>query len=387
MMKKLYIIILLLLVSNLSANVVATVSALKGSADIKRIAEIFPAQLGNKLENKDNIFTKGNSKMQIIFLDETILTIGKNSNFSIEEYLFEENQEPAAKFNMVEGAMRVITGGIGKIAPHKFSVKTRTATIGIRGTNFTIIVRRDGTLLVYCTYGAISVTYNSKQNIVKQSYFIHISPNGDMEDKSFNSNELQIMRDKHFGLSKFPDGDSTKKDINSKESTSSKDFEESNERLDVKFKDDEVVLQDLIDTTPDYIVKDTYSETDASVIAGYSMQEAKYRGVFNTSFSNGSLYSSGDAAMTVNFGNDTAWLGLGNFDDPTEQVRYNFTDVNTNNISGTQVGNTGTANGAFYTTTGNGIAGSFEFVETTNAGTNEVTAQGVYDVATAQKLY
>ena len=47
--------------------------------------------------------------------------------------------------------------------------------------------------------------------------------------------------------------------------------------------DDNGILEDLIDTTPDYIVAESYSQTDGSVIAGYSMQEAKYRGTYNFS--------------------------------------------------------------------------------------------------------
>lgn len=382
-MKKLHIItfFILFLGTYLSANIVATVTALKGSAEIKRIEKTLQAKLGTKLENKDNISTASNSKMQIIFLDETILSIGKNSNFSIEEYLYEETKEPIAKFGMVEGAMRVITGGIGKIAPHKFSVKTRTATIGIRGTNFTAIVRPDNSFRVYCTYGAISIMHNSHQHIVQQSYFISISPSGKIELKAFDSSKLKEMKEKHFGFEKTEDDDATKGDNDSRA------YEESNERLDVKFKDDEVTLQDLIDATPDYIVKDSYSETDGSVIAGYSMQEAKYRGVYNTTFSDGTLNNSGDAAMTINFGNDTAWLGLGSFSDPKEKARYEFSDVNTNHVTATQSGNIGSADGDFYTRTGNAITGSFEFGETTSVGVNEITAHGTYDVATSQTLH
>lgn len=380
-MQKLYIIILFFLSIQLSASTVATVSALKGSAEIQRITEIFPVKLGSKLENKDKISTSGNSKMQIIFLDETILSIGKNSNFSIEEYLFEDTKEPVAKFGMIEGAMRVITGSIGKIAPHKFSVQTRTATIGIRGTNFTVIVSRDGSLKVYCTYGAISVTYNSKVHIIQQSYFIHISPSGEIKLDSFNSSTLKKMKKEHFGVDKLKEKDATKSDNDSRV------YEESNERLDVKFTDDEVTLQDLIDIIPEYIAKESYSETDGSVIAEYSMEYAEYRGIYDTSFSNGTLNNSGDAVMTVDFGNDTSLLRLGSFSDPSPQASFTFDDVNKNHIEGTQVGANGTASGDFYTTTGNAITGSFDFAETSQTGLNDVTAQGTYDVSTSLELH
>ena len=70
-MKNIHIIILLVLLSNIQlfANIVATVTALKGSATIQRETKDLEAKIGSKLENKDSVITTGNSKMQIIFKD------------------------------------------------------------------------------------------------------------------------------------------------------------------------------------------------------------------------------------------------------------------------------------------------------------------------------
>ena len=73
------------------ANNVGTITALKGDAFIIRDSKKIVATLGSKLNEKDIIKTKGRGKVQVIFIDETIITIGKNSDFSINEYLFEEN--------------------------------------------------------------------------------------------------------------------------------------------------------------------------------------------------------------------------------------------------------------------------------------------------------
>ncbi len=317
-MKKFYIIILLLWNISLSANIVATITALKGSAEIKRDTQILQAKLASKLENKDNIFTADNSKMQVIFLDDTILTVGKNSHLSIEDYLYEDNQEPAARFEMLKGAMRVITGGIGKIAPHKFSVQTKTATIGIRGTNFTVIVKPNGAFKLYCTYGATSAIHNSKQHIIKQSYTMSVSPTGRVNLNSFDPSKLNLMKKKHFEV----DQEEELNTININDISLSN--QETKDGLDLKFEEDELTLQYLIKTASDNILRDNYSKTDSSTISSYSMEHAEYRGRYTSSYSEGTLNKSGDAAMTIDFGKDTAWLGLGSFADPKEQVRYNF---------------------------------------------------------------
>jgi len=195
------VLTVLLLGVTLFAKDVATVTGLSGEAFIQRDSQRIEVSLGIKLQEKDTIVTDGKAKVQIIFEDETIITLGKNSNFSISEYLFEGEKKSIARFAMLKGAMRTITGQIGKVAPNKFSVTTKTATIGIRGTNFTVLVGEDGSHHVYCTHGAISVTFNGNEYVVREGFYLHISSDGKVEIKEFTSEELKNMKEKNFGKS------------------------------------------------------------------------------------------------------------------------------------------------------------------------------------------
>lgn len=190
---------LMLVSSVVFANSVGTITALSGSASIVRGGENIVATLGAALSDKDSITTKENSKVQVIFNDETIVTIGKNSNFSIDEYLYEENKTPTAKFGLVSGAMNTITGKIGKVAPDKFSVKTKTATIGIRGTNFAVEAKEDGSSVVYCTFGAITVSINGETSTVTQGFYTVVSPAGKISTPTkFTPQALDKMRSNSF---------------------------------------------------------------------------------------------------------------------------------------------------------------------------------------------
>ena len=201
MMKIIINIVIFLLVSvNLYASGVAKVTALRGEASFIRDGEQKVLALGSDIFEKDTIKTGDKTKLQMIFNDETIVTLGKNSHFSVEEYLFEDTKTPSVKFGMLRGAMRTITGKIGKIAPQKFSVETKTATIGIRGTNFSIIIEEDGSFNAYCTYGAISVTVRGREYIVQQGYYIHISPDGKVEIKEFTPEDLKNMKKQYFSF-------------------------------------------------------------------------------------------------------------------------------------------------------------------------------------------
>ena len=131
-MRKLFII-LLLLVSSLFANI-AKVTAIKGEVIIQRDSQKIFAKLGTIIEDNDIITTTKTGRAQIIFKDNTIISVGKSSTFSIENYLYEPKKPVSAKFNFGSGVFKTITGKIGKISPKKFQLKTKTSSIGIRGT-------------------------------------------------------------------------------------------------------------------------------------------------------------------------------------------------------------------------------------------------------------
>jgi len=106
---------------------------------------------------KDIIFTADNSRAKVKFVDNTIIMIGKYSEFNIENYFYETNNtdsELGVKF--VKGAFRSITGQIGKVAPKRFKLSTRTSTIGIRGTEILGLLG-EGLDKVACTDGELSV--------------------------------------------------------------------------------------------------------------------------------------------------------------------------------------------------------------------------------------
>ena len=374
---KLLLISLLMLGSTLLANNVATVTAIKGSATITRTGLNIDAKLGSKLQEKDNIKTHENTKVQLIFSDETIISLGKNSDFSIEKFLFEDTQEPVAKFGMIKGAMRAITGKIGKIAPQKFSVSTKTATIGIRGTNFTIIAGDDGSHQVYCTYGKISVTYNGQTYIVQQGYYVDISPTGEVLIKGFSPDTLREMRVAHFGISKHI-GDQLSRSGESVHSDG-----ENEEQLDVTVDDDSgIIVADITDDTTDAIQREVKSLSE--LLASYSMNDAQYSGI--SIFDNGD--PDGTASLDIDFGADTASLSIVDsysnetiFDTNPTFDNVNFTVKQTTPPAG-GFQNDGTAHGTFQEPTGNQVLGDFAIDD----GYGNFST-GTYDVSTSQTLH
>lgn len=164
--------LLLLFASFLFANI-GTVSLLEGKATILRNGQTLGANIGDKVENKDVISTQVNSKIKITFIDNTIVTIGKESSLNIEEYIFNTStKEAKTELNVLKGAFHTITGEIGKVNPDKFKLKTKSASIGIRGTEFYGDENR-----IICTQGRIIVLSNSVSVDVPSGNYINIFPN------------------------------------------------------------------------------------------------------------------------------------------------------------------------------------------------------------------
>ena len=171
-MKKI-ILMFLLFVSTLFANI-GKITLLEGEAFVKRGEETLRLNISDSISNNDFIETKTNSKVKITFIDNTIITIGKESSLKIEDYFFDSNNKNSAKteLSVSKGAFHAITGQIGKVNPEKFKLKTKNATIGIRGTEIYGDQNR-----VFCTQGAIFVLSFGETREVSQGFFVNTFDN------------------------------------------------------------------------------------------------------------------------------------------------------------------------------------------------------------------
>ena len=161
-MKRL-LVLLILAASTLMASI-GEITALRGTADIIRGGTAQSISVGTKLQSGDQIETAAKSKLQIVFNDKTVISLGQKSSFKVDEYIFKKDKI-SAKFSMGKGFFKSITGKIGKISPKQFKIKTANATIGVRGT--TIIGEVAPKLdIIACTQGQIVVSSAGREVLV-----------------------------------------------------------------------------------------------------------------------------------------------------------------------------------------------------------------------------
>jgi len=159
--------ILLFILLTLNAfSSIGNIMALKGSAEIHRSTNsILTAKSGMQIEEGDKIITQSKTRAQIILKDDTIITIGANSSFSFDTFFFDGSKKSTLSMSMSRGFFRSVTGKIGKIAPERFKVKTSSATIGIRGTDFSVRLQ-NAIERFRCYSGGIRITFgNSARDI------------------------------------------------------------------------------------------------------------------------------------------------------------------------------------------------------------------------------
>jgi len=98
---------------------------------------------GDFIYEKDEILTSGRSFAVLQFTDGAKVTVRPDSTLIIEQYLYAGGDDDAATLNLVSGGLRVITGAMAKTNPENYKVKTPVALMGVRGTEFSIMLCGD----------------------------------------------------------------------------------------------------------------------------------------------------------------------------------------------------------------------------------------------------
>jgi hypothetical protein len=134
-----------------------------GDVSVERSGQTVPLAVGSAIEAKDLIRVGADSNAQIRFSDESIVALRANTVFRVDNYNFSGREDlfSQAVFSLVRGGFRTITGLIGKTQRDRYKVNGPKATVGIRGTSYTLVVcqrdcfEADGTLAPDGDYGLV----------------------------------------------------------------------------------------------------------------------------------------------------------------------------------------------------------------------------------------
>lgn len=113
-----------------------------------------PLERGSELDTGDTVRTT-DGRVQIRMTDGSYISLQPNTEFGIKDYRFEGRTDgtESAFYSLLKGAMRTVTGLVGRTNRSRYQIGTPTATVGIRGTGGLIQILPDGATLVQGTSG------------------------------------------------------------------------------------------------------------------------------------------------------------------------------------------------------------------------------------------
>ncbi len=186
-----YILVFLILVGSLFASI-GEITAINGKAYAIRGGKSIALFKGSKLEKQDTIKTMANTRLQIVFIDHTVISLGQKTNFRVDKYDFNrQNQE--ARFSVSRGIFKSITGKIGHLNHSKYTLKTNNATIGVRGTIYIGRVEPNKESIA-CTSGEIVVYTKSGSVVVKKGEITSYTPfTAPSKPKRYDETNLKLF--------------------------------------------------------------------------------------------------------------------------------------------------------------------------------------------------
>jgi len=140
-------------------------------ASIQRQKATLSGTKGTAVEMEDAVKT-GQGKVGITFADDTRVQVNENSRLVIDDFVYDPKKPTAGKLalNMASGTVRYASGAIAHDNPSKVSINTPTATIAVRGTDFTTTVDELGSstviLLPSCPAGYADIERDCKIGII-----------------------------------------------------------------------------------------------------------------------------------------------------------------------------------------------------------------------------
>jgi hypothetical protein len=120
---------------------IGLVKVSSGDVQIQRGASKVSATVGTALQTADVIVTGANGSAGITFSDNSLVSVGPNSVFAIEKYQFDSTTY-AGEFegNLKQGRLAAVSGKMVKQSPESMKIRTPSAVMGVRGTEFLVQV-------------------------------------------------------------------------------------------------------------------------------------------------------------------------------------------------------------------------------------------------------
>lgn len=121
------------------------IKSVKGEAKATRSGGDVVLAVGDPVYREDVLETGAGGALGVIFLDNTILSLGPRTTVTLRDYEFEPATEKISFLaRITRGTLLYVSGVIAKLSPSAVSIETPVATVAVRGTRFLAQVKDEG---------------------------------------------------------------------------------------------------------------------------------------------------------------------------------------------------------------------------------------------------
>jgi hypothetical protein len=141
-MRKILVLVAALMVAlPAMAADVGLIKVSKGNVQIQRGDARLAATVGAAVQPADVIVTGADGSAGVTFTDNSLVSVGPNSIFAIDKYSFDTTTHVGEfEGNLRKGRLAAISGKMVKQSPESMKIRTPSAIMGVRGTEFVVEV-------------------------------------------------------------------------------------------------------------------------------------------------------------------------------------------------------------------------------------------------------
>lgn len=118
---------------------IGQIKSARGEVSIERGGERAAATVGTRVQTADVVTTGADGSVGMVMVDDSLLSMGPNTVLSLDRLEYEATtQRGRFDTSLKKGSLGVVSGRIAKQSPDAMSVRTPSAILGVRGTEFVV---------------------------------------------------------------------------------------------------------------------------------------------------------------------------------------------------------------------------------------------------------
>jgi len=182
---------------------IGVASAVKNSVEGATGGSVRPLAAGSSVFAREVVRTGDESTAQLLFLDETSLSIGPQSEVTLDRFVFNPNKGAGnVVINATRGAFRFISGSQQSSS---YQIKTPVATIGVRGTIFDLYLARNSqgqwVVVLILVEGATTTRVGGKvYNLTRPGQALVMTEGGGIQLLNWDSTLFSVVSNVPFPL-------------------------------------------------------------------------------------------------------------------------------------------------------------------------------------------